>query len=294
MLYTRPEKPEYMDFKGLELARRDNCALVRNCLDKTLQIILKDRDVPAAVVHVQDTVRRLLKDEIDISQLVITKAFNKNAEDMKAIQPHVVLVSKMQKRDALTAPKLGDRVKFVYTMNHKKAKGFERVEDPIFVLKNNIPIDYQYYLDHQLSLPLLRIFDAIMPNAKSVLFSGEHMQSKRIVTPTAGGIASFVKKMPTCLACKVVLKSATDTKSICSRCESDGAMQRLYLEAMSKLQQREADYNKLWTNCQRCTSSLHLAVACSNSECPVFYRRTKAQIELKEAQLTLSRFSAEW
>lgn len=46
-------------------------------------------------------------------------------------------------------------------------------QDPIYVLENNIPIDTQYYLEQQLSKPLLRIFEPILGESKaeSVLLS---------------------------------------------------------------------------------------------------------------------------
>lgn len=36
------------------------------------------------------------------------------------------------------------------------------LQDPIFVLENNMPIDANYYLENQLSKPLLRIFSPIL------------------------------------------------------------------------------------------------------------------------------------
>lgn len=47
------------------------------------------------------------------------------------------------------------------------------VQDPIYVLENNIPIDTQYYLEQQLSKPLLRIFEPILGESKaeSILLS---------------------------------------------------------------------------------------------------------------------------
>ncbi len=47
------------------------------------------------------------------------------------------------------------------------------LQDPIYVLENNIPIDTQYYLENQLSKPLLRIFEPILgeKKAESVLLS---------------------------------------------------------------------------------------------------------------------------
>jgi len=33
---------------------------------------------------------------------------------------------------------------------YKGAKAFEKAEDPLFVLENNIPIDSQWYVEHPL------------------------------------------------------------------------------------------------------------------------------------------------
>ena len=50
------------------------------------------------------------------------------------------------------------------------AAAYEKSEDPLYVLENNIPIDTKYYLENQLSKPLLRIFEPIMgeTNANSL------------------------------------------------------------------------------------------------------------------------------
>ena len=42
MLWTKPTKPDKMDCKGIETIRRDNCALVAEVVQKTLDILLKD------------------------------------------------------------------------------------------------------------------------------------------------------------------------------------------------------------------------------------------------------------
>lgn len=48
--------------------------------------------------------------------------------------------------------------------------------DEFQAVENNIPIDGQHYIDHQLKQPLMRIFENILPNAEAVLFTGEHMR----------------------------------------------------------------------------------------------------------------------
>ena len=53
----------------------------------------------------------LLQNKIDMSKLVITKALTKN--DYANKQAHVELAERMKKRDAGSAPTLGDRVAYV-------------------------------------------------------------------------------------------------------------------------------------------------------------------------------------
>lgn len=53
------------------------------------------------------------------------------------------------------------------------------MQDPIYVLEHNIPIDTTYYLENQLSKPLLRIFEPILGDsrAKSELLSESYNPS---------------------------------------------------------------------------------------------------------------------
>ena len=49
------------------------------------------------------------------------------------------------------------------------AKAYEKSEDPIYVLENNIPIDVTYYLEQQLGPPLERLFEGLLDNPKKTL-----------------------------------------------------------------------------------------------------------------------------
>lgn len=68
--------------------------------------------------YVKQTIADLLQNKIDMSQLVITKALSK--VDYAGKQAHVELAERMRKRDAGSAPSLGDRVAYVIV---KGAKG---------------------------------------------------------------------------------------------------------------------------------------------------------------------------
>ena len=61
--------------------------------------------------YVKQTISDLLQNKVDLSQLVITKALSKNEYANK--QAHDELAKRMKKRDAGSAPSLGDRVAYV-------------------------------------------------------------------------------------------------------------------------------------------------------------------------------------
>ncbi len=161
LYWTRPERFDKMDCKGIETVRRDNCPLVANLISTCLQKILIERDPEAAVEHAKSVISDLLCNRVDISNLIITKELTKTEKDYAAKQAHVELANRMAKRDAGSAPKLGDRVPFVIIAASKGTPAYMKSEDPLYVLENNIPIDTQYYLDNQLSKPLTRIFEPI-------------------------------------------------------------------------------------------------------------------------------------
>jgi len=194
----------------------------------------------------------------------------------------------MKKRDAGSAPQLGDRVPYVFIQKPKGTPGYEKAEDPLFVLENSIPIDVEHYLHHALENPLLRIFEPILGEgkAKSVLFKGDHTRVKTVQTSKAGGLFAFAKKRNQCIGCKAAMPDGQ--KSICRHCEDKEA--ELYIKQEFELQELKVDFARLWTQCQRCQGNMQEKVICSNSDCPIFYRRKKIRTDLKKAEEQLAKF----
>eukprot|EP00882_Tetradesmus_deserticola_P031389 GHRQ01035492.1.p2 GENE.GHRQ01035492.1~~GHRQ01035492.1.p2 ORF type:complete len:139 (-),score=36.85 GHRQ01035492.1:386-802(-) len=62
------------------------------------------------------------------------------------------------------------------------AKAYEKAEDPIYALENNLPIDAQHYLDHQLAQPLMRIFEPVCKDVKAELLSGEALEAAPLLS----------------------------------------------------------------------------------------------------------------
>jgi len=265
LYWSKPEKWDKMDTKGIETVRRDNCALVRTVIDTCLKKILIERSVQGAIDYTKQVIADLLQNKLDISMLVITKALAKGAdsEEYKAKQAHVELAMRMQKRDPGSAPATGDRVPYVLIEGAKGAAAYERSEDPIFVLENNIPIDTTYYLENQLRNPLTRIFEPIIDNVSS-LFTGDHTRTISKPTPTVkAGIMAFAVKTNRCLACKAPLPGGEGT--LCAHCKPKEA--EVYRKKLAVVNEQEDKFSRLWTQCQRCQGSLHADVLCSSRDC---------------------------
>lgn len=287
LYWTNPEKYDKMDCKGIETVRRDNSPLVANLINICLQMLLIDRDPNGAVEYAKQSISDLLCNRIDISQLVITKELTKTENEYAGKQAHVELANRMKKRDPGSAPQLGDRVPYVIVAAAKKTPAFMKSEDPIYVLENSIPIDTVYYLENQLSKPLLRIFEPILgeKKAESVLLRGDHTRVKTVVTSKVGGLMAFTKKRETCIGCRAVLDQEG---AVCKHCKSRES--QIYQKEVSHLNILEEKFSRLWTQCQRCQGSLHEDVLCTSRDCPIFYMRKKVQKDLEDHDKLMSRF----
>lgn len=328
--WTKPEKFDKLDVKGMVSVRRDNCLMTSNLIKTCLDKLLIDRDVPGAIQHAKNTLSDLLCGRIDMSQLVITKQLSTYTP--KANLPHVEVAKKRKRRDPGSAPMVGDRVPYVLVKGTKKQAQYERVEDPMYVLENDVPIDADTYIKNQLTNPILSIFGPVMTRkgvdgdkeAMREILQGDHML--KIVKSSStkkGGLAAFMKKQERCVGCKALVKG---TQAMCASCEPDakvldgggkvkGGSEEEVLEAFTKYQAEmakarkvsavyqkeiaelavyEREHARLWSQCQRCQGSSTAEVICDNCDCPIFYRRTTAGIKAEKQRKKVDRFNLEW
>ncbi|SCU90495.1 LAMI_0E02322g1_1 [Lachancea mirantina] len=279
LYWTKPEKPDKLDQKGLASVRRDSCPLVSIVMNKVLKMILIERNVDGALSFIRDTIAKILHNEADISKLIISKTLAPNYTNP---QPHALLAERMKKRDGV-GPNVGDRVDYVVIGGNDKL--YNRAEDPLYVLEKNIQIDSKYYLTNQLQNPIISIVAPIIGEKQAnAMFI---VKSIKISSGMAkGGLMGFVKKVQTCKGCKGPLKKGSGP--LCENClERSG---ELYIKALYDVRELEEKFARLWTQCQRCSGSLHNEVLCSNKNCDIFYMRVKAKKELQEKVDDLSKW----
>ncbi len=153
------EWKEGMLAKGIETVRRDWCDLTSETIQRILDIILKENDVPKAVKYFKEIVTNLVAGKVPIDKLIVTKTLTKRPKLYANIQPHSELVKRIQKRTPAEAPGVGDRIGYVIIKGSDLLS--RRAEDPTYITENGLPIDSRYYIENQLLPPLERIFTAL-------------------------------------------------------------------------------------------------------------------------------------
>jgi DNA polymerase elongation subunit (family B) len=72
---------------------------------------------------------------------------------------HRTLADRMESRDPGTAPKVGDRIQYIYVAENKSAtKQGDRIEEVGYVRKNQLTPDTQFYITNQIQNPVAQLF----------------------------------------------------------------------------------------------------------------------------------------
>ena len=163
-------KMDYIDVKGLQVVRRDNTLHVREVCTELLDIILESNNPDAAIALARQRAAELVGGEVPMEKLVLSQ---KLADSYKSDNmAHVQVRNKMREREPGSEPQSGDRVQYVLTdTGNKKARAFEKSEDPKYARENNVPLDYQYYLENKFMNPVCDLLEPLIENPKEEIFS---------------------------------------------------------------------------------------------------------------------------
>lgn len=151
-MYTRPDKPDYIDTKGIQLVRRDSCGLVKDVSSAMLDAIMYKKDASMALAVAVEHVVTLLSGACTMSQLVLSKTLRGNYVNE---QPHQQVALKIAERRGMAVP-LGTRVEYLLLENLDDPLCLQaaKAEDPAYVAEHGLPLDLLYYLEHQLMSPV--------------------------------------------------------------------------------------------------------------------------------------------
>jgi DNA polymerase elongation subunit (family B) len=143
---------------GIVLKRRDNAHIVKKVYGGVIDIILKKQDLAASIEFLNEELKDLVEGKTSIQELVITKSIKASYKDPSKIA-HKVLADRIGARDPGNRPCVNERIPFVYikTNNPNSLQG-DRIENPEYIVENNLTPDYLHYITNQIMKPIIQLY----------------------------------------------------------------------------------------------------------------------------------------
>ena len=93
-------------------------------------------------------------------------------DDVQCSIAHVKLCQRMKERDPGNAPQSNDRIQYVAVYREQK-KGVkmlqgDKIETPQYILENDLPIDYLFYLTNQIMKPSIQFLELLMEHPEKI------------------------------------------------------------------------------------------------------------------------------
>ena len=169
-LYEKNPDKFYQKSMGIVLKRRDNAPVVKIVCGNIIDQILNKRSSEGAVKITQLLLNKIITGQMPLDKFIITKTLKFSYKDRTRIV-HAVLADRMAVRDPGNKPESNDRIPYVYfeVENEKdiKLQG-DRVEHPDYLIKNNLKIDYLFYITNQIMKPCIQFLELIVVNAEKI------------------------------------------------------------------------------------------------------------------------------
>ena len=187
---------------GIVLKRRDNAPIVKDVYGGALDVLMQEKDVRKAQAFVTQKLVDVLEQRVPLEKFIVSKSLRDDYKNPGQIA-HRVLADRMESRDPGTAPKVGDRLQFVFVAENKdKGKQGERIEEVGYVKAKGLTPDTSFYITNQIQNPVAQLFALcihrldgyIAPRRPSYTTMMEQMLEKYAGDEEAATIAVLGKK----------------------------------------------------------------------------------------------------
>jgi DNA polymerase elongation subunit (family B) len=170
-----PEKPSYIDVKGLQLVRRDNAPIVRDISKEVLDILMYKRSFSLAMTSAKKRIMEVLQGTVPWEKFIVSKALRTGYKNPDAL-PHVVVAEKRKRRG--NPPASGERVPYVFVIDQLKSDLLQsqRAEDPEYAKEHGLSLDVLYYIRNQIVSPITALLQLEYANAGKALLEDRDIQ----------------------------------------------------------------------------------------------------------------------
>jgi len=197
LMFTKPDTPDYVDVKGIQLVRRDSAPIVKTVSHKILDAVMHQRSTRQAVAAARSAVLRVIDGQEPLEQFIVSKALRANYANPRS-QPHVQVANKIRERRGYPVTS-GERVPYVFIEDSKNMDGLisSRAEDPQHVRENpDIKVDALYYITNQLMSPITALLEVLVDNVEAEVLGYAPIHSKlEVMTKARQGMVKESKRV---------------------------------------------------------------------------------------------------
>ena len=162
MLYETDINKCYRKSMGIVLKRRDNAPIVKDVYGGIIDILMIKQCIESAAEFLKNSLQELVEGNVKLNKLIVTKSLRGNYKNPKQIA-HKVLAERIGCRDPGSKPSQGDRIPYAYIKNpDKKALQGDKIENPKYIIDNNLDIDYSHYITNQIMKPVQQLFGLVL------------------------------------------------------------------------------------------------------------------------------------
>jgi DNA polymerase elongation subunit (family B) len=164
-LYEKNPNKFYQKSMGIVLKRRDNANVVKMVCGNIIDQILNKQSIEGAVKKTQDLLTKIITGKIPLDKFIITKTLKTSYKDRTKIV-HAVLADRMGERDPGNKPQSNDRIPYAYIETGDRIINLQgdRVEHWDYIIKNNLKLDYLFYITNQIMKPAIQFLELIVEN----------------------------------------------------------------------------------------------------------------------------------
>ena len=181
--YTKIDSDYHYDNSmGIISKRRDQAKITQSIYTGILDILMNDsiKDdkldtfCEDALEYFKQRCYDMITDKYPKDEFIISKTLKSEYSNRLGIA-HAVLADRQAARDPGNAFSINDRVPYCYFFDNnfysskQKILQGDRIETPEYIAKKGLPLDYVYYIEHQICEPVEQIFELLEYNSPGIL-----------------------------------------------------------------------------------------------------------------------------
>lgn len=236
-----------IEVKGLDMKRREYCALSKNVSQYVLDQILSGEATEFVVQNIHEYLTTIgwnvRSGKVNVEDFIIHKRLGKNPEDYPDAksQPHVQVALRMKAKGG--SARAGDVIPYVFCISKdeepSKSAQADRARHPDELKKaapTELSIDYEHYLANQILPPIERLCDPIEGTDRTRLAECLGLDPSRYRTSGGGGGGSEFTTLDSQISDSVRFKDCQPFFIRCGGCKGEGEFRPIWERESSVLQ----------------------------------------------------------